>query len=220
MTKDFVISNSRNSSIMLRLCLLLCVIQLALSSPVYYDKNLQEAEQIALESTGFIVPIDSVVQKIMRDLKSIRRQYSEANSVVHRRKWMPGEVFARGITQEQIDTIEKSQVFGSLEKVKKFNFGTLLVFRKAYNPERLAERLMEKFGIRVEPNTSTGDSSSATGEIRYDPATATYTVEKGPRGLSYPGYSNKYTWKFDVAKDGHVNLKSSSIPGFQIVRKY
>jgi hypothetical protein len=205
-------------SSVLQFCLLVSAAQLALSSPVYFDKKLQEAEQIALESTGFLFPIDSVVRKIMRDLKSIRSEFTEAQSVVHRRKWIPGEVLVRGITDEQINMIEKSQVFGPLEKVKKFNFGSLLVFAKAYNPERLSERLMEKFGLRAEPNTSTGDAFTATGSIKYNPSKGDYTIEKGPGGISYPGYSNKAVWEFGVT-NGKVNLKSSVKPGFQIVRK-
>jgi hypothetical protein len=190
-------------SSVLQFCLLVSAAQLALSSPVYFDKKLQEAEQIALESTGFLFPIDSVVRKIMRDLKSIRSEFTEAQSVVHRRKWIPGEVLVRGITDEQINM---------------FNFGSLLVFAKACNPERLSERLMEKFGLRAEPNTSTGDAFTATGSIKYNPSKGDYTIEKGPGGISYPGYSNKAVWEFGVT-NGKVNLKSSVKPGFQIVRK-
>jgi len=192
------------------LCIVLSAWHLTLTLAVpKWDKKLVEAEQVALDSSGFVVPPPALVQKIMRDLKVIRSQYHEVEDVVNRPKWVVGELFARKITDDQIMDVEMS-TFGPLENVKKYNFGTVLVFNKAYHPEVLSVRLMEKFGIKSEPNTSVGDAGN--GLVRYDQSKRIYTFEKGPQGYSYPGYRNRHMWKFTVA-DGVAKLRTSARPG-------
>jgi len=144
--------------------LFLGIVGLGLSAPAYFNKHLEEAEQIALESTGLMQPLDPVVRRIMRDLKAIRQAYPEIENVVHRKKWIPGEVVVRRISDDEINLIDDSRLFGRLQDVRKVRSGsgpTVLVFSQAYNPERLAESLYQKFGLKAEPNTNSEDAFGA-----------------------------------------------------------
>ena len=181
--------------------------------PIYRGKSMMEAEIIALEASGFIVPVMPLVQKIMRDLRAIRTHYKQVQDITVKSKWVPGEVFLRGkISQDAIDRIDAS-VYGPLENVKKYTFGTVLVFKKPYHPEVLSERLCEKFNVKAEPNTSVVPNGN--GVIAYNQKEGVYTFEKGPGQFSYPGYSSNYVYKFQVKGDD-VKLRSVSSPGTRL----
>lgn len=148
--------------------LLLGIVELGLGAPTYFNKRQEEAEQIALESMGSYLPLDPVVKRIMKDLKVIREEYPVVRNVVHRKKWIPGEVVVPRISDDQINQIDQSRVFGPLRKVKKLRSSsgpTVLVFSRAYHPERLADKLYEKFKIRAKPNTDVVPDSAYDGSI-------------------------------------------------------
>jgi len=180
---------------------------------VYRGKNMIEAEIIALETSRFIVPVAPLVEKIMRDLRTIRAYYREVRDITLKSKWIPGEVFLRGqVSQDAIDRIDAS-VYGPLENIKKYTFGTVLVFKKPYHPEILSERLCEKFNVKAEPNTSVVPNGN--GVIAFNQKEGVYTFEKGPAQLNYPGYSGNYVYQFQV-NGNDVKLRSVTPPGARV----
>jgi len=184
------------------------------AAPTFYGRRQQEAEIVALETSGFIVPVQPLVQKIMRDLKSIRTTYRQVEDTTIKRKWVPGEVVVRGkVSNDVLNQIDNS-VYGPLEEVKKFAGGSVLVFTKAYHPEVLSQRLSEKYGINVGPNTSVGSPGNTI--VTYKPKDNVYVFQKGPAGFTYPGYTSMYTYEFQVRSDGNVNLRSATHPGSKI----
>lgn len=68
-------------------------------------------------------------------------------------KWVPGELIGFHITKRELQIIHNSE-FGPLKSVIAFPTiqSSILMFRKRYDPERLARILKVNYGIEAEPN--------------------------------------------------------------------
>jgi len=156
-----------------------------------------EAQQIALESSGELLPPDALVKRIEKDLQAIRAQFPAVAEVHHTQKWQPGKLMLQNVNKEALETINKSP-YGPSESQAIFQDKIFLVtFKKPYNPEKLAELLKQDYGIEgARPDGVLGGSSSIT--LTSDPSGKnTYVIMKG-WGDCMSGCINKHFWTFAV----------------------
>jgi len=172
--------------------------------------EVSEAQQIALESSGELHPPDALVQRIEKDLKSIRAQFPAVAEVQHTHKWQPGKLMLNDVNKEALEAINKSP-YGPSQSQAIFQDKIFLVtFNKPYNPEKLAEILKRDLGIEnARPDGVLGGSSSIT--LTSDPSGKnTYVMMKG-WGDCMSGCINKHFWTFTTGpEENNVKLVEES----------
>lgn len=166
-------------------------------------QDVSEAEQIALESSGELLPQTDLVQRIQKDLQSIRSKFPQVADVKHSQKWQPGKLIVHKVNKDTLDTINKS-VYGPLTSRPIFQDTIYVVeFTKPYNPEILAKRLEKELGIgNASPDGIIGSSSGIT--LTSDPSgTNTYVFYQGS-GDCPAGCINKTYYTFTVDSQENV----------------
>ena len=120
-----------------------------MSSETAYNKR-DEAIAIALESTGELIPLDKMVEKIQRDLEKIRSVDSELRKVIHDPKWKPGVLKTQNLSVMDQKEIETSE-FKPVSIMQVGDRISVMEFEKPYHPEKLATLLNMRFGLMSEP---------------------------------------------------------------------
>jgi len=170
---------------------------LVLATIISAKMEVPEAQQIALESSGELLPSDPLVQRIEKDLTAIRGQFPAVTEVHHTKKWQPGKLMINDVKKETLEAINKS-IYGPSESQAIFQDKIFLVtFKKPYNPEKLAEILKKDFGVEnARPDGVLGGSTSIT--MTTDPSGKnTYVIMKG-WGDCMSGCINKHFWTFST----------------------
>ena len=159
-----------------------------------------DAELLALELSGQLLPPKSLHLKIRRDLRAIRAAFPEMASIHHRARWIPGQALAK-VTPEQLQRINDSEL-GPVT-VEQIGFGwQVLRFRKRYNPDALVPLLQARFQVSsAEPNFLGGDGNN----ILHDRAASRYAFSRG-WGDCPAGCIEKHFWVFAVEEGGAVRL--------------
>jgi len=168
--------------------------------------ELSEPEQLALEVSGVMLPPKRLSSRLQEHLKSIRKIFPDMERVVHRPKFIPGELILAPITslEEQEAIVHKingsryGPVVLDIKKDSKDRATYHLVFTKPFHPTRLVERMASELSVEnVEENFVTGEGD----EISYHataPTYYTYVFKKG-WGDCASGCVNKHYWQYTVA---------------------
>lgn len=175
--------------------------------PPPIDKTACDAELLALEISGALLPPTELYEQVYNDLTTIRQAYPEMNEIYHRPSWIPGELIV-GFTEEAWQQIKNGEYqgldelnseYGLLQIKDTFSTYMLLEFEERYNPEYLAPLYTAAEGVTgAEPNQFIANESDIQAAI------PDYTFSFGwkdcPSGCIYHHY-----WAFTVI-DGTVTL--------------
>lgn len=168
-------------------------------------QDVSEAEQIALESSGELLPQTDLVRRIQKDLQAIRSKFPQVADAKHTNKWQPGKLIIYNVKKDTVDIINKS-VYGPVTSRPIFQDTIyVLEFSKPYNPEILAKRLEKELGIpNASPDGVIGGSSGIT--MTGGPSGKnTYVLFKGS-GDCPAGCINKKYYTFTVDPQENVEL--------------
>ncbi len=177
--------------------------------PSPLDRTACDAELLALEISGALLPPAELYEQLLNDLTAIRQAYPDMNEIRHRPGWMPGELivgFTAGAWQQIQDGEyhgfdELSGDYGAVEMRAIFSTYMLLEFEEQYNPEYLAPLYAAAEGVTIaEPNHLLGDGSDIQASL------PDYTFSLG-WGDCLSGCIYRHYWQFTVI-DGSVTLVS------------
>jgi hypothetical protein len=165
---------------------------------------ISEAEQMALEVSGVMLPPKKLTRLIGEQLKSIRKLYTGMQTIHHSPKWVPGELVVATADENVIQRINASR-YGPLKMAVKMGgvgedkMSTFhLFFDKPYHPARLVERMRSELGVEeAEGNLLFGDGNDITYHASA-PTYNTYTFKMG-WGNCANGCVYKHYWEFSVA---------------------
>jgi len=174
------------------------------SNAQYIESPATEAEQIALEVSGELLPPEMLVEEILTDLSTIRSVYSGMSEVQHQPLWVAGEVLislsaSAQETHEQGEFSELEELNDSLGLVGSSAYSggdpLILTFGLPYHPDRLVELYTAIEGIEYgEPRYRIGEGAT----IVANPPLYTFKTgwEDCPSGCIYG-----HTWIFSVTDD-------------------
>ena len=189
--------------------------QKVFGEPVLYDAT-WEAEVLALEMSGELLPPTELTNQIYEDLEAIREAYPSMSLINLFPKWRPGELLidltddaADDFSQGQYDALDPLfEVYGVPKITKSYSGDSIkLVFGQNYNPELLAQLFVGVDGTNyAQPNFLYGDGNDvqATGP-------STYTFTNG-WGDCLSGCIHEESWVFEVSEDQVVNVIGSPPP--------
>jgi len=177
-----------------------------------------DAELLAMEISGELLPPVDLYERIHGDLEAIRAAYPAVAFVRHWWLWAPGELIVGMEIGRYADLDELNEEFGPVE-VYLSNIGRRLVltliFEKRYNPECLAPLYAAVDGVEwAEPNCC-GVTASYPGpdDISVDLPRYTFTwytfTWSSSGGKPYPPVYHK--WVFEVM-DGVPTLIEEAGP--------
>jgi uncharacterized repeat protein (TIGR01451 family) len=168
----------------------------------------QDAELLAMEISGALLPPPSLYNQIHDDLTAIRQAYPQMNSIFHRPRWVPGQLLV-GLTPEAWEQFQRGDYhawddlndqYGPVDIIP-FTWmpAVRLQFAERYNPEYLAPLYGAIDGVRyAEPVFFIGDGPDILVSLPV------YTFKMGwgdcPAGCIYNHY-----WDFIVV-EGLVTL--------------
>lgn len=159
-----------------------------------------DAELMALELSGTLLPPRALYLQLRNDLKAIRQAYPVVKDIHHFPLWQPGEVVAK-VTSKQITQINASEL-GPVTARQLFDEWYVVQFALRYNPTALIPLLKSRFGVvDIEPNGFIGDGDT----ILFDPSSGSYTFSHG-WGDCPAGCISRQFWVFSVSSTGLVTL--------------
>ena len=168
----------------------------------------RDAELLAMEISGALLPPTELTEQIAADLEAIRSEFPVVSEIHHHPRWKPGELLV-GLTDEAFEQFQQGEYRG-LDNLNTWfgavNIRTLggipalyLQFDQEYNPEVLATFYSEAEGVRhAGPNGIIGDGNTIEG------APSTYTFSRG-WGDCPAGCISRHFWVFTV-ENGSVTL--------------
>ncbi len=163
---------------------------------------LSEEEQMALESSGVMLPPKKLSRTIAEHLGAIRKFYPEMENIHHNPKFIPGEIFVISVDDGVIQRLNSSRYGPVKTAIRVGDVGSKsrfhVVFEKPYNPERLVERVRSELGIEeVEGIFILRDGN----DITYQPTAPTYSTYEFKMGWGdcSSGCTFKHYWQFTVA---------------------
>jgi uncharacterized repeat protein (TIGR01451 family) len=207
---------TRNTTVLFLIALLISIfafvrvnrMKFAIARSSSMDFPDQDAELLAMEISGALLPPLSLYNQIHDDLTAIRQAYPQMNSISHRPRWVPGRLLV-GLTPEAWEQFQRGDYhawddlndqYGPVDIIP-FNWmpAVRLQFAERYNPEYLAPLYGAIDGVRyAEPDMTFGGSTDILVSLPE------YTFKMGwgdcPAGCIYNHY-----WDFIVV-EGHVTL--------------
>lgn len=157
-----------------------------------------DAELMALELSGALLPPRALYLQLRNDLTAIRQAYPVVEDIHHFPSWRPGEVVAK-ITAKQFAQINAGEL-GPVTAAPLTDELYVVRFALRYNPIPLITLLRSRFGL-VNIEVSGIVSGGAAGSIGFDPSSRIYTFSQ-PKGCCvYLQY-----WDFTVSSTGQVTL--------------
>ncbi|CAL8111196.1 unnamed protein product [Orchesella dallaii] len=161
-----------------------------------------DAQEIALVASKELLPPESLVQRVDKDLKIIRSKFPVVANVHAVGMWKPGCLVFCHIKKESLDVINNSP-YGpiSIRDICKDIF--TVTFPKPYNPDILSEIIKKEFGLKGEHNRIIAKCSNIS-LIREGSPTGrnTYIFYKG-WGDWPAGAIHKHYWTFTVEPDSN-----------------
>lgn len=160
-----------------------------------------DAELMALELSGALLPPRTLYLQLRNDLMAIRQAYPVVKDIHHFPLWwLTGEVLAK-ITPKQIAQLNASEL-GPVTARQLIDEWYVVQFALPYNPIALISLLQSRFGVvESEANMMLGGGNS----ISFNPSSRIYTFSHGwgdcPAGCIYYHY-----WTFSVSSTGLVTL--------------
>lgn len=177
-----------------------------LACPPHMDITDCDAELLAMEISGALLPPPSLYDQIHSDLTAIRQAYPYMNSISHRPRWAPGELIV-GLTPEAWDRFQNGVYHGLDDLNAQYGPVTVtplippplpclfLQFEERYNPGYLAPLYANADGVRyAEPNWFVGDGS----DIQVSIPEYTFILAWGD---CYSGCMYHHYWVFTVIED-------------------
>lgn len=159
-----------------------------------------DAEWIALELSGALLPPRALYLQLRNDLKAIRQAYPVVEGVHQNPYWQLGMVSAK-ITSKQITQINASEL-GPVTVFPSFSEWHAVLFALRYNPTALIPLLKSRFGVvDIEPSGFAGSGDF----IGADPSNHIYTFSQGS-GDCMSGCIYRHNWEFSVSSAGLVTL--------------
>ena len=174
-----------------------------------------EAELLALELSGEILPPVDLTNKIHEDLELIREIYPPMSSISARPNWVVGEVLV-GLTDDAVNDFRNGEydawdpLFVDLGtpdiSTTLLRFGTVrLSFDQPYHPDVLAQRFANVNGIDyAQSNGIIGGGN----DVEANPPLYTFYERFGdcPAGCIH-----EESWLFDVSNDMVIPVVGSSL---------
>lgn len=159
-----------------------------------------DAELMALELSGELLPPRALYLQLRNDLMAIRQAYPEVKDIHHFPLWVLGEVLAK-ITSKQIAQLNASEL-GPVTVEHLTDELDDVRFALPYNPMVLITLLRSRFGVvESDPNIILGGGNS----ISFNPSSRIYTFSHNfgdcPAGCIY-----HHDWDFTVSSTGLVTL--------------
>jgi hypothetical protein len=177
--------------------------------PLQMDKTAYDAELLALEISGALLPPPELYEQVYYDLTAIRQAYPDMNEIHHLSRWVLGELIV-GFTEEAWEEIQNGEYhgfdelnseYGPLEMKALFSTYMLLEFEERYNPEYLAPLYAAAEGVTsARPNSLGGEGS----DIEASMPDYTFNLAWGD---CLSGCIFHHYWEFTVI-DGSVTLVS------------
>ncbi len=159
-----------------------------------------DAELLALELSGALLPPRALYLQLRNDLKAIRQAYPVVKDIHHFPLWQPGEVMAR-ITDKQFAQINAGEL-GPVTAKHLFDDLYVVSFALRYNPTALIPLLKSRFGVvDIESSGFAGDGDS----IGFNSSSRIYTFSHG-WGDCPSGCISRQFWSFSVSSTGLVTL--------------
>lgn len=160
-----------------------------------------DAELLAMEISGELLPPPSLYEQIHSDLIAIRQAYPAMTSIHHRLRWVPGELLV-GLTPEAMQQFNNGDYHGldslnseyePVEMIPNYTLLMLLLrFEQRYNPEYLAPLYAAAEGVTyAEPNRLMRDGNDIDVSMLY------YTFSVG-WGDCMAGCIFRHYWIFYV----------------------
>ncbi len=187
------------------------ILIIVLLTPVFTSADpLLEAQMLALDISGELLPPEELTQRILEDLAAIRAAYPEVTNIHYRPNYEPSqmlvsltdEAFAQYLQGQYHAWDELNAAYGAIDfAASSFVKIVLLKFDKIYNMELLSD-IYEQAHIdgiiHAQPNYLYGDGNT----IYADPPRYTFRRAWGdcPAGCIY-----RKDWHFEV-EDGQVTL--------------
>ncbi|MEM8947555.1 MAG: hypothetical protein AAGD11_20445 [Planctomycetota bacterium] len=179
-----------------------------------------EADLLAVEVTGQLLPSEALAEQIQGDLAVIRNTYPAFADIRVRPYWMPGELLV-GLQPTAFAQYENGTftgfdpLFASLgvPDIQAYSFQPTLVldFGRVYHGERLAELFDNIDGVRyAEPNYLIGDGD----DIVAGP-NRTYTLSRGS-GDCPAGCISRQSWDFTVTSDGVFSIPELPVGDYDL----
>lgn len=177
------------------------------------DINACDAEILALELSGALLPPPTLYDRLYNDLVKIRMSYPEMLLVSHRPNWVLGELIV-GLTQEAWEQFQAgthnglnqlSLIYGlvNVNLILPSPPALLFQFGEQYNPEYLVPLYEAVDGVRyAEPNILLGDGA----RIQVSSPEFEYTFSYG-WGDCFAGCIFRHYWVFTII-DGSASLVS------------
>lgn len=160
----------------------------------------EDAEWIALELSGALLPPRALYLQLRNDLKAIRQAYPVVEGVHQNPYWPLGRVWAR-MTPKQFAQINASEL-GPVTAEYHHDDLYVVSFALRYNPMALIPLLQSRFGV---VDSSPSYYAGSGDIIGADPSNRRYTFSQGS-GDCQSGCIDRHNWDFSVSSTGLVTL--------------
>jgi Ca2+-binding RTX toxin-like protein len=160
----------------------------------------RDAELMAMELSGEVLPPADLYRQIFEDLEAIRQAHPAMTAITHRPRWVPGELVI-GLTDEGMKQYRNGQhqglnslndQYGIAEIEERSGPSLRLRFQQAYNPEYLASLYEAVEGVGyAEPSWPIGDGD----DIKV--SASGYTFSRG-WGDCLCGCIYRHYWDFSI----------------------
>lgn len=160
----------------------------------------EDAEWIALELSGALLPPRALYLQLRNDLRAIRQAYPVVEYIHYSPRWKLGMVTAK-VTSKQITQINASEL-GPVTVFPSFSEWHEVLFALRYNPTALIPLLKSRFGV---VDSSPSYYAGSGDFIGADPSNRSYTFSHGS-GDCMSGCIDRHNWHFSVSSTGLVTL--------------
>lgn len=152
----------------------------------------RDAELLALELSGELLPPADLYARLHADLEAIRTAYPDMRHIHRRARWAIGELLV-SFNEAQLQAAKEAGLPVPIStEMPKWGCPTSR-FEKRYNPEALARLYQSQLGIVAAPNWMIGDGN----DIVFDPATGEYRFILGWNDCE-AGCISRHVWVFTV----------------------
>lgn len=171
------------------------------SLKAYGRSENSDAELMALELSGALLPPRALYLQLRNDLIAIRQAYPVVKDIHHSPSWQLGTVLTK-ITPNQTAQIDAGELGPVTAVSPAFGEWYEVRFALRYNPTALIPLLKSRFGVvDIESSGFAGDGDS----IGFNPSSRIYTFSHG-WGDCPSGCISRQFWVFSVSSTGQVTL--------------
>ena len=164
----------------------------------------KEAEIIAVESTGSLLPDAKLTKKVQDEVALIRKQHAIVRNVRNQGRKHLGKVTVENYTPQVMKKISKTKLGPATVKsaASKDGVETTIEFSKPYNPDKLFFEL-RKLGITADPVWRSDELDFGT--IEYKSDTREYEFRQGLENCK-PHCTENHFWLFRITKGNKAEI--------------